>query len=139
MFFREKHFFGFGEKCFSLFVTLFFAVFRFFVSFYFRFSQFFDFPKTEIFRFRSFSFSRNFAKWKTFFRKKFFVRPLPGNLIWVLLGVSGHKQTYKVAVEWKTGKPISGKLSVFLPGVKTDTIFGIYGIENPRKHCPVTF
>ena len=30
--------------------------------------------------------------------------------------------------------PVFRKLSVFSSDIKTDIIFGIYGIENPRKH-----
>ena len=41
----------------------------------------------------------------------------------------------KVRKMWKTGKPVFWKLSVFLSDIKTDIIFGISGIENPRKNC----
>ena len=48
-------------------------------------------------------------------------------------GVSSEKQSNEVDLDRKTGKPIFLKLSVFSPDIKTDIIFEIYGIENPRK------
>ena len=55
------------------------------------------------------------------------------------MGVFYHKITLKVDKNWKTGKPAFWKLSVFLSDMKTDIIFGILGIENPRKHYSANF
>ena len=41
--------------------------------------------------------------------------------------------SYKTKKKLKTGKPVFLKIIGFSPDTKTDTIFGIYGIENPKK------
>ena len=52
----------------------------------------------------------------------------------MFLTVYYHKKLKKVIKQSKTEKPVFWKITGFLPEMKTDGIFGIYGIENPEKH-----